>query len=197
MAQGEAGKRADAGSTRRAIAERECRQAAAVGAPRRRGRALSSAGVVSGDVARLREAVALTEFSGARLAHAGALTDLGTVLRGHGDREAARLALSASLDIAQRSGAVALASRARRELIASGARPRREALSGPDALTPAESRAVRMAAAGMTNREIAERLFLSAKTVEKHLSQAYLKLGVDGRRGLATMRSLGVELPKQ
>ena len=46
-------------------------------------------------------------------------------------------------------------------------------------------RSLAVAAAGASNREIAQRLYLSPKTIEMHLSHAYRKLGVDGRRGLA------------
>ena len=48
-----------------------------------------------------------------------------------------------------------------------------------------ERRIAELAAAGASNREIAQRLYLSPKTIEMHLSHAYRKLGVDGRRGLA------------
>jgi DNA-binding CsgD family transcriptional regulator len=73
--------------------------------------------------------------------------------------------------------------------VAAGARPRREALSGPGALTPAELRTARMAAEGMTDREIAQGLFVSAKTVETHLSHAYAKLGIERRAELSAALS--------
>jgi DNA-binding CsgD family transcriptional regulator len=66
-----------------------------------------------------------------------------------------------------------------------GARPRRPALRGRDALTPREQRLAEMAASGMTNREIAEALFITTKTVETHLRHAYDKLGISSRRGLS------------
>ena len=78
-----------------------------------------------------------------------------------------------------------LADRARTELYATGARPRREALAGIDALTASERRVADLAAAGRTNREIAQELFVTPKTVEVHLSSTYCKLGIDGRRELA------------
>ena len=59
-------------------------------------------------------------------------------------------------------------------------------LRGPDALTPAELRTARMAAGGLSNREIAQALFVSAKTVETQLSHAYAKLGIAGRNALAS-----------
>ncbi|MGE4427045.1 MAG: helix-turn-helix transcriptional regulator, partial [Solirubrobacteraceae bacterium] len=68
---------------------------------------------------------------------------------------------------------------------ASGARPRREATSGVDALTPSELRNARRAPDGATNRQIAAALFLTPKTVEWHLGRVYRKLDVHDRRHLA------------
>jgi DNA-binding CsgD family transcriptional regulator len=70
-------------------------------------------------------------------------------------------------------------------LRASGARPRRRALWGVDALTPSELRVATLAATGQTNREIAQQLFVTPATVETHLTQVYRKLELDGRAGLA------------
>ena len=70
-------------------------------------------------------------------------------------------------------------------LRAAGARPRRPVLSGPDALTAAERRVAELAARGMANREIAESLFVTVRTVEFHLSHSYRKLGIDSRGKLA------------
>ena len=75
--------------------------------------------------------------------------------------------------------------RAREELVASGARPRRAALSGRDALTPSERRVAQLAADGLTNREIAQALFVTIRTVEGHLTQTYMKLDVCSREQLA------------
>jgi DNA-binding CsgD family transcriptional regulator len=76
-------------------------------------------------------------------------------------------------------------SRAVAELEASGARRPQLPLSGPEALTPSELRVARMAADGMSNREIAQALFVTRKTVEVHLTSAYRKLDIGGRRQLA------------
>jgi DNA-binding NarL/FixJ family response regulator len=76
--------------------------------------------------------------------------------------------------------------RARRELIDAGARPRRTPLSGPDALTPSERRVADMACEGLSNRQIAQALFLSLKTIETHLTHIYQKLDITSRRQLAS-----------
>ena len=66
-----------------------------------------------------------------------------------------------------------------------GFRPRRNRVTGPDSLTPSELRVAALAAGGATNREIAQELFVTTKTVELHLSNVYRKLGVAGRQELA------------
>jgi DNA-binding CsgD family transcriptional regulator len=138
----------------------------------------------------LRDAAATLAAGPAPLEHAWALFELGAALRRAGQRSAAREPLREALDVARRHGAALLAERARAELRAAGARPRRDALSGVDALTTSESHVARLAAAGRSNAEIAAELFLSRKTVEGHLSRAYRKLGVARREELAA--ALGV-----
>jgi DNA-binding CsgD family transcriptional regulator len=172
----------------RELASRELGEAVAFGAPRRHGIALSTCGTLDpGDrgLAWLRDAAAVLERSPARLEHARALINLGAGLRERREREQARAPLARALDVAHRLGAATLAERARTELIASGARPRRPAQSGRDSLTPAELRTASMAAQGLTNRQIAEALFVSARTVEAQLHQAYAKLAIGGRAELA------------
>jgi DNA-binding CsgD family transcriptional regulator len=89
------------------------------------------------------------------------------------------------LDLAARCGARPLTARVREELKAAGARPRREWRTGVEALTPSELRVVRMAAAGTSNRDIAQELYVTLKTVEGHLARAYAKLGIERRGELA------------
>lgn len=157
------------------------------GAPRALGVALRAAGLVAGGergIGLLRDAADTLADSPALLERAKALVELGTALAGSGERGEARERLRLGQDLAQRCGATALAERARRELIAAGGRLRRPAVSGHAALTPSERRTARLAASGMTNREVAEALFLTEKTVETHLTNAYRKLGIASRAEL-------------
>jgi DNA-binding CsgD family transcriptional regulator len=133
----------------------------------------------------LREAVATLEPSTARLEHAKALLGLGTGLRLARQPTEAREPLRRALEIASACSADGLVERIRAELGAAGARPRREALGGVAALTPSERRVADMAADELTNREIAQALFVTPKTVEVHLSNAYRKLEIRSRRELA------------
>ena len=138
----------------------------------------------------LREAAELLAESGARLEHARALVELGAALRRANQRSAAREPLRTGLDLAQRCGAARLAQRARAELIAAGARPRRGAVTGLEALTASERRVAELAAAGMSNPEIAQALFITLNTVEGHLRRAYQKLSIRSRGQLpAALRS--------
>ncbi len=118
------------------------------------------------------------------LEYAGALVLFGVLLHRAGHRVEAREPLRAALDIAHRADAEALAARANEALVAAGGRPRRPFLSGVEALTATELRVASLAARTMTNREIAETLFVSQKTVETHLSNAFGKLGISSRREL-------------
>jgi DNA-binding CsgD family transcriptional regulator len=137
-------------------------------------------------VALLERAVAVSAESQAQLEHCRALVDLGAALRRAGRRADARDPLRRALDLANRGGAVRLARRAHEELRAAGAKPRRAALSGPESLTGAEHRVATLAAQGHTNRQIAQALFVSRRTVETHLAHAFQKLGVSGRDELAS-----------
>jgi ATP/maltotriose-dependent transcriptional regulator MalT len=133
----------------------------------------------------LRDAVDAAERSAARLEHAKALVAFGASLRLSRRPTDAREPLRRGLELADALGADALVSRARHELRAAGARARTTALTGPDALTPTERRVAERAAAGQTNRAIAESLFVTTKTVELHLRNAYRKLGVSSRGELS------------
>jgi DNA-binding CsgD family transcriptional regulator len=171
------------------LVEAEIELARAFDVPRELGMGLRAAALIEGGdrgIALLHEAVAVLEGSEARLEHARALTDLGAALRRGGQRAAAREPLKAGLDMAQSCGATALGERAHSELVASGARPRRLVLRGVDSLTASERRVAEMASEGLTNREIAQGLFVTEKTVEGHLGHAYRKLDISSRSELPT-----------
>jgi ATP/maltotriose-dependent transcriptional regulator MalT len=170
------------------LADEELELARRWGAPRAIGVALRAAGIAHGDtdgLSLLREAVAVLESSSAPLEHAHARTELGAALRRAGHRTEAREQLRHGLDLAHRLGGLRVADRARQELAIVGARPRRDALRGRDALTPSELRVAESAAAGRTNRQIAEDLFLTLRTIETHLTNSYMKLEITSRRQLA------------
>ncbi|MBV8989605.1 MAG: LuxR family transcriptional regulator [Solirubrobacterales bacterium] len=113
------------------------------------------------------------------------MTDLGAGLRRAGRRAESREILRPALDLAHRCGAHALTERARTELIAAGGRPRRLVLSGLASLTPSERRVAQLAATGLPNRDIAQHLFVTTRTVEGHLTHAYQKLDITSRDQLA------------
>ena len=162
----------------------------AFGAPRAWGISLRTVGVVAGGevgIASLRQAVEVLDGSPAVLERARALIDLAAALRRAGHRAEALEHLRDGLDAAHRCGAAALAEQARSEMVLAGARPRRDAVRGRDALTASELRVARMAAEGLTNREIAQDLFVSVRTVETHLTHVYRKLSIDSRDELARL----------
>ncbi len=113
------------------------------------------------------------------------LADLGRALRRGGQRTEARAVLAEARELAHRCGARGLEGQVHEELVVAGARPRRIALSGLDALTASERRVADLAAQGMRNRDIAQTLFVTLKTVEVHLGRTYAKLGIRGRSQLA------------
>jgi DNA-binding CsgD family transcriptional regulator len=164
------------------------------GAPRALGIALRAAGLARGGpegLALLRESVAALDRSPALLERARSMAELGAALRRDGQRSAARDPLARALDLAARCGARPLAARARDELRAAGARPRRPWRTGVDALTPSELRVARLAAEGRSNREIAGELYVTLKAVEGHLARVYAKLGIGGRGQLADALAAG------
>jgi DNA-binding CsgD family transcriptional regulator len=171
----------------RELAAEELGLARTFGAPRAVGIALRAFAVICDGrrrIERLQEAVDVLANSPARLEHAHALVDLGAALCRERQRVIARDPLRQGLDIALAAGSVALARRASEELAASGAKPRRARVTGPDALTPSERRIARMAAEGMSNSQIAQVLFVVPRTVEMHLTSVYRKLAIDSRTQL-------------
>ncbi|MEU9862148.1 AAA family ATPase [Streptomyces sp. NPDC047971] len=177
-----------------AIAERLAREelelARAWGAPHAVGGALRVLGLLAGGdrrAALLTEAVGILRESGAALAEAQALGDLGREYMRTRKIRKAREQLRAALALAEKCGAGALVRELRQDLLESGARPRRDTETGPASLTPAERRTALLAAGGLTNQEIANRLFVTRRTVEIHLSRAYRKLSISDRRDLHEM----------
>ena len=125
--------------------------------------------------------------SEARLEHARALVDLGAALRRANQRTEARERLREGVDLARRIGALGLAERANEEIAATGARPRKVLRTGLDALTASERRVAQLAADGMSNKEIAQTLFVTMQdgrgAPEQRLSQARDQLPRPARQG--------------
>jgi DNA-binding CsgD family transcriptional regulator len=168
-----------------ALAEAELEDARRWGAPGTVGASLRALGVLRSDLGLLEEAVEVLERSHARLELAKALASLGGLLRRERRPGDAREPLRRALELADACSADALVEHVRSELYATGARPRTTALGGVDALTASERRVAAFAAEGQSNRDIAQALFVTPKTVEVHLSNAYRKLGIRSRRELA------------
>jgi DNA-binding CsgD family transcriptional regulator len=157
------------------------------GTPRVLGEALRTAAEVGRQAERitlLQEAVDILKHSAVVLEYAKASIDLGAAYGGEGQQDEALRNLRRGADIAFHCRAQPLVDRASKELRAAGARPRRLALMGYEALTPAERRVAKLAADGLINSQIAKLLFVSEKTVEGHLTRVYHKLGMQSRTEL-------------
>jgi DNA-binding NarL/FixJ family response regulator len=175
----------DAAQARR-LAQEHAELSDRLGTPGARGAALRLLARTEADpIPLLEQAVETLARSPARLEHTRALVALGAALRRANRRADARAPLLRALEQADQGGMLLLAARAREELNAIGARPRRSALSGPGALTPAEHRVAQLAARGHGNRAIAERLYVTQRTVETHLTHAFQKLDIRSRAELA------------
>jgi DNA-binding NarL/FixJ family response regulator len=171
----------------RALAEEHLALAKRAGSARAHGsalRALAATADPNEAPALLRQAIGILADSPERLEHVRALADLGAALRRANHRAAAREPLAEALDLADRDGMLRLARRARHELQAAGARPRRSAAWGAGSLTAAEHRVAELAVRGLSNPEIAQQLYVTRRTVETHLTHVFQKLGVAGRAGL-------------
>jgi DNA-binding CsgD family transcriptional regulator len=170
------------------LAGEELELARRLDAPRAIGIALRAVGLAEGGedgIERLRQSVDALRESRAQLELARSLVELGAAVRRGGQRRDAREPLQEGMELAHRCGAGALVDHALVELRATGARPRRVMRTGVEALTPSELRVAEMAASGMTNREIAQALFVTLRTVQVHLSHSFQKLDIDSREELA------------
>ncbi|WP_188195236.1 ATP-binding protein [Nonomuraea sp. SYSU D8015] len=171
----------------RRLARQALDRAREIGVPQAVGAASRLAGLVARprpDLELLAESVTTLEKTPAALEHARALIDLGAALRRAGRRAGCREPLQQGLALAEQMHARPLAERARAELRTVGLRPRRAAVIGVDALTPAERRVAMLALDGQSNGQIAQTLFITTKTVETHLARVYRKLGITNRRRL-------------
>lgn len=177
----------------RAHAREALDRAEASGAPRALGEALRVVALVEGHdhAGLLDRSLALLQQAGAKLEEAWTLYAQGAALRRWGDTAAARAAEERCLQLADRCGSELLAQMAKAELVALGARPRRTQLVGVGALTPSERRVVDLVAAGHTNKQVAQALFVTVKTVETHLAHAYQKLQIGSRAELAAALAAG------
>jgi DNA-binding CsgD family transcriptional regulator len=180
----------------RAMVEDELADARRFGIADAEGTALRTLGLVTGGTGgleALRASVAALEAAEGRLEHARSVLELGAALRRAGKRAEARDVLREALDATARVGASGLADRAHEELVAAGARPRRDRrlLSGRESLTASEDRVAALAAEGLTNREIAQRQFVTVKAVQWHLRNVYRKLDVGSRGELPAALGLG------
>jgi DNA-binding CsgD family transcriptional regulator len=154
--------------------------------------ALRTAGVVAGGdegERLLRESVGCFAEAGVTLERGRALAELGALLRRSNRRREARELLAEALDGAHHAGAAMLAEHVETELRATG--PRRAVLRGVASLTASERRVAELAADGLTNREIAQALFVTMRTVEGHLTRVFAKLDVSSRRDLPARLSSG------
>jgi DNA-binding CsgD family transcriptional regulator len=159
--------------------------ALAVGA-RCRALILAAAGDVEAAADKLSEALAAHERLPMPIEHARTLLTLGRAERRLGERKAAERTLQQALEILERVGSPRWAEQARAELSALGLR------AGPaDSLTPSEERVARLAASGLTNRQIATALQISPKTVDSHLGRVYRKLGIRSRAELGALMAGG------
>jgi DNA-binding CsgD family transcriptional regulator len=111
----------------------------------------------------------------------------GEWLRRANRRIDARKQLNVAHEAFTRMGAAAFAERTRRELVATGEKVRKRAVSASGELTAQETQIARLAGDGLTNQEIGAQLFISTHTVEWHLRKVFVKLGISSRRQLRTI----------
>ncbi|MGW2599624.1 AAA family ATPase [Streptomyces klenkii] len=174
--------------TGRRLVQQELALAREFGAPHAVGIALRAAGLLGPGEERaavLAESAQLLREAGAALDEARVLRDLGRELMRTRKTRQAREHLRTAAALAEKCGAHVLVQELRQDMVEAGARPRRDTEIGPASLTPAERRTALLAAEGLTNKEIAGRLYVTRRTVEMHLSRVYRKLSISDRRALS------------
>ncbi|MEU9336964.1 AAA family ATPase [Streptomyces sp. NPDC048290] len=157
------------------------------GQRRARGMALHTAASVADSRRRatlLRESADLLEDAGDRLELARVLVDLSEVHSRAGQRGRARMVARQALDIADDQGLAPLSRRLAAAGEAPPVRPERGTVGRAGGLSGSEAQVAALAVAGLSNREIAEKLFITVSTVEQHLTHTYRKLRVKGRAHL-------------
>ncbi|MGH2775164.1 MAG: helix-turn-helix transcriptional regulator [Actinomycetota bacterium] len=157
------------------------------GAPRGISLALRTVALVEkGDhgIELLREAMTQAERSEAMVERALVQVALGRALNDAGRKGEARDWLRRGIHQARQHGVFLLAAQALSLISDAGGRPRRLSLTGVEALTPSERRVAQMVASGLSNREVAEGLFVTVKAVEAHLGKVYRKLAISSRAQL-------------
>jgi DNA-binding CsgD family transcriptional regulator/tetratricopeptide (TPR) repeat protein len=179
----------------RAATRQLARAAARIGTAHARGTAEQCEGLVLGDAAALQRGLSLLGRSPRVLDRADALVDLAVLSAAQGNRAAARDAAQEALGHyrafgAERSAAWAVETVTRLGIACesgtdAAAQQRTRCATGWDSLTPTERTVAGLVAEGLSNREIAQRLYISHRTVETHVSHALPKLGVRSRVGLA------------
>lgn len=171
----------------RAVIDEELELAERWQLPNRIGAALRERAALSGDTearADLEASLAAFRADGSSLEQARSRLALGQLMKKCGDLDSARDELRRAFSIAHQCGATMLERDARQALVAAGGRPRRPAMDGVEALTPSERRIAELAAAGESNRAIAEALFLTKNTIEWHMRNVFKKLEVRSRSEL-------------
>jgi DNA-binding CsgD family transcriptional regulator len=185
----EAAARSGRGDVASETFERLAERTAAADTNLARGIEARSRGLVSDDAVAedaYRESLEALGATSMRMFHARAQLVYGEWLRRANRRTDARAQLGEAQEFFARVGADGFAARAARELLATGATPRKRTDDARAQLTAQEAQIAALARDGHTNPEIGAQLFLSPRTVEWHLRHVYTKLDISSRRQLRT-----------
>jgi len=155
------------------------------GAPRARAEALRAVAWTAADADSADEAARLFDAVGARLEEARTIIGREVSQIGKIPITESRRRLIRAFGLAEHAGSTRMSTLIRKYLGEVGAAPGKRAATGIAALTPSERRVAALAAAGLTNKDVAQELFVTVKTVETHLAHTYQKLGIASRAELA------------